>query len=79
MEKLAIIYLGIGCLLGLILEITWPLVYPEEEIHTFHRLLAVFGWPVVIISAIGHLALENNNENDNDNQSDDGLQSGWGY
>lgn len=82
MEKLLIIYFAAGCILALILEVIWPVVYPDEEIQNFHRLLAFFAWPLVLIAAIGNTVLENNknrDEDDNDDQSNSGIQSGWGY
>lgn len=77
MEKAIILYLAAGCILALILEIMWPKVYPDEELQNFHRLLAFFAWPLILIAVIGNIVLGENNDENDDNDS--GIQSGWSY
>lgn len=59
-----LVYFVIGCFVGLLVELTWPDISPNEPLTFGSRLVAVFGWPVIILIAIGFLLYTEDNDDD---------------
>lgn len=69
-----LIYLFIGLLLGLILEVAWPSIREEEEELTLmDRGIMVFFWPLIILLGVVQYLADTHDENDNDQ----GPRTGW--
>lgn len=72
MKEGLLVYLLIGVILGLAIEVAWPYFADEEdgEIGMAHRMCIVFLWPIILLVAI--INAVNNND-------DEGPREGWGY
>lgn len=75
MKEVLLVYLAVGLLFGLILEIAWPYFADEEdgELQGAHRLLVVFVWPIVLFIAFINILLGEEDDNG------EGPREGWGY
>lgn len=74
-KGIVIIYLFIGVLFCLIVELLWPYFVEEEsgEMKMIHRIVAILFWPIILIFAFINAYLDNYDDDNN------GPTEGWGY